>query len=1546
MNKVFRIIWNSTLGRLVVASEAAQSKGKSSGQRLQVAPTAAVKASPAGVLCPLVVAIGLAAGAVITPAMLASADSEVKAGKNINVSEGTGGTGQAVYTVATKDDVLFNDLEVTNTALLGALQVTGQATLNGGLDMSSKQITGLAAGSAPNDAVNKSQLDSVQTTANQGWNVKANSGNEKKIGPGETLTFADGDSNIQISRDGNTIKVATSPNPEFTTVTTTGDATVGGNLNADGGLIVAGNQSVDMGGNKVTNVADGTGDSDAVNKSQLDDVQATASQGWKVQANGGDKETIAPGDTVVFTSGNNIEISRNGKAISIATSANPEFTTVKTTGDLTVGGELKANGGLSVANGQTVDMGGNAVTNVADGNVVENGNEAVATGQLWDLTEGGDGIKYFHANSTKNDSQANGTDSVAIGPTSIADGNNSFAAGLGAMTSGTADNGIALGNQASAGAGNSLAMGYQANAALESGTAIGNQAQARAENSIAVGKQTLALGENAISIGANGDPITALDLVDDDTNLTSINGVPVTATGVPLSPDGTYSPAGSNQITEIAGVPVDEAGVNQFIAALKAGTNLASGDNSLSLGVGTVAAGDSSVALGDRTTAADDAVGIGHKATAAGSAVGIGPGATAAGSNSFAGGNNAKVIGAGSNGVAIGNNSQAGHDSIPDPTTPGQTLDPSGKSAVAIGNGAQAQMDHDVAMGDGAGAGSYGLPSADISNVYIGRNAGSGVFAGGRNVAIGANAGKDRADDSDENVAIGNQAGLERGGNYNIALGQQAGGSSAKNGSSLSTDDTVSIGRKANASDSGALALGANAVASGENSLALGQETSTNSSGFIALGSGSVADKTVNAPSAGAYLTSETASSILSIGSGGPTGTTRRIVNVAGGELDTDAANVGQLKQLGDEVQGVFGDDVTVNSDGSLSFSRDGKNTLSAYLNENGAPGGGSGGTSGSNAVVYDGSSQDDITLADTQIHKVADGTSPTDAVNVRQLEEAGPHFVSVNTSKDDTNYDNTGASGVDAIAIGPTDGASGDSSLTIGRDAKAEEQYSLAIGERSNSKGQSAAAIGVGSRADADQSIAIGEASRVENQAGKTAANSGIAVGYKARVTLEHGSAIGESALSEAAQGQAFGYKAKVHPDAENANAIGNVAVVKENAASANAFGDQAEVSAGATSSTAIGTESNTSATNAYALGTQARSSGNSAYAQGNEARASATNAFALGSKKDADRTEASAKHAYAVGSGAQSKASRAYAIGADARANQATSVSGKDAFAIGTKATVNEDSAYAVGNKARSTAESGYAIGDTARSEKADSFAVGSNASTDGLNAYALGNMAKANGENAIAFGKGAITDTTAKNAIAFGTGSKASGENSLSFGTGSIVTGDNSGAFGDPNEVNATGAYAFGNDNTIDIDADNSFVLGNDVTLDQVNSVVLGNDSDTHEVNIGTAATESTLNDETRDYAGLASESNGFVSVGSKEGERQIHNVAAGQVSETSTDAINGSQLHATNQAVQQPITFEGDNGSGKAVERTLNTTLNVQGGASGTPLSASVVVTQTD
>ena len=133
----------------------------------------------------------------------------------------------------------------------------------------------------------------------------------------------------------------------------------------------------------------------------------------------------------------------------------------------------------------------------------------------------------------------------------------------------------------------------------------------------------------------------------------------------------------------------------------------------------------------------------------------------------------------------------------------------------------------------------------------------------------------------------------------------------------------------------------------------------------------------------------------------------------------------------------------------------------------------------------------------------------------------------------------------------------------------------------------------------------------------------------------------------------------------------------------------------------------------------------------------------------------------------------------------------------------------------------------------------------------------------------GNSISNSATSTGSTGLGADNNVTGEYSTAVGYKNKVSGNHSGAFGDPNVVTGNGSYAFGNDNTIK--GDNNFVLGNNVTIDAgiQNSVALGNNS-----------TVSSSNE---------------VSVGSKGKERKITNVADGEVSANSTDAVNGRQLY---------------------------------------------------
>ena len=209
----------------------------------------------------------------------------------------------------------------------------------------------------------------------------------------------------------------------------------------------------------------------------------------------------------------------------------------------------------------------------------------------------------------------------------------------------------------------------------------------------------------------------------------------------------------------------------------------------------------------------------------------------------------------------------------------------------------------------------------------------------------------------------------------------------------------------------------------------------------------------------------------------------------------------------------------------------------------------------------------------------------------------------------------------------------------------------------------------------------------------------------------------------------------------------------------------------------------------------------------------------------------------------------------------------------------------------------------------------------SASGRYGAAVGYQAKASGESGVAIGKGA--QATAKNTISIGTGNIVSGEGSGAIGDPTTITGAGTYTIGNNNGiVSADAAGAFGNDNTLTgnnsriignhniVNTENTFVVGNNVSRATANSVVLGNNSSAERVHTtattpGGNYTFGGLNDANvagvNNVVGVVSVGQGAAGSDASVETRQIQNVAAGVVSATSTDAINGSQLYHTNQAI---------------------------------------------
>ncbi|WP_256660572.1 YadA-like family protein [Pseudomonas sp. GL93] len=234
----------------------------------------------------------------------------------------------------------------------------------------------------------------------------------------------------------------------------------------------------------------------------------------------------------------------------------------------------------------------------------------------------------------------------------------------------------------------------------------------------------------------------------------------------------------------------------------------------------------------------------------------------------------------------------------------------------------------------------------------------------------------------------------------------------------------------------------------------------------------------------------------------------------------------------------------------------------------------------------------------------------------------------------------------------------------------------------------------------------------------------------------------------------------------------------------------------------------------------------------------------------------------------------------------------------------------------------------------------------SATGLDSVAIGPLATAAGGGSISLGNGATTTATGGRAIALGNLSSAQSNGSVAIGSESTASGIDGLALGWQAQALAAGAVALGGEAAAS--GNNSVALGNNASATVANSMALGSFATT---TAATATTNGVINGTTYTYAGTAPV--GVLSVGNATQQRQITNVAAGEVSATSTNAINGSQLNATNTAVNalgaQDQQFTTALGGGAQLDPTTGawvapsystTTIDTAGNASAPAISNNV------
>ena len=434
----------------------------------------------------------------------------------------------------------------------------------------------------------------------------------------------------------------------------------------------------------------------------------------------------------------------------------------------------------------------------------------------------------------------------------------------------------------------------------------------------------------------------------------------------------------------------------------------AEGEFSAALGTASWAKGNGSFAMGYSATAkADQSIAIGAAETiklpgqqhGTPSAQYNANGNTVTeGVRSLAFGTKARTSTTAADSMAFGSSSSTGGANA---VAMGYSANASAENAFAIGNTAQSSAQNAVAMGKSANA-------SGVSSFAMGSSSNA---AGADAIAMGSSS---QAKLSNSIALGGNAKSL---GADALALGGAA---------NASKDGAIAIGKEAKANNTNTTAIGLGATVTGTNSMAIGTNAVAESNNSLALGTGTeVRGALVNGYSAFTnQQNNNVANGVVAVGN---VGSERRIINVAGGENDTDATNVKQLK--------------FVNSNLAKSIAGP---TYTGYE---------------ANGSTY---KAPDFNIKNSTYHTVKEA-----------VEAAQTNFFSAKGTSADANYDNTGATGNNATAAGVRTSAAGNFATAVGADATAANANSTAIGYKAKSSVDDGVALGANSVA----SVAAGKA-------------------------------------------------------------------------------------------------------------------------------------------------------------------------------------------------------------------------------------------------------------------------------------------------------------------------------------------------------------------------------------------------------------------------------------------------------------------------------------
>ncbi|EIG30109.1 ESPR-type extended signal peptide-containing protein, partial [Neisseria sicca] len=917
-------------------------------------------------------------------------------------------------------------------------------------------------------------------------------------------------------------------------------------------------------------------------------------------------------------------------------------------GEFTVG-----SGAYGIAIGGKANAQGTSSIAIGGSQAADKG--PTATGNF--STAIGYGAKTVNHDTTAvgKNSTANGLRATAFGVDSNAGAENALAAGP--QTTASAKGAIAVGFATQATGLSSIAVGKEAIATTETSTSLGQNSQATANNAVAIGNKAVAAGTGNIVVGTNAGVYDAAVSA----------GRTVGADTVYIGADsGRNAYTNERQISIGKGTGNNATGVDNIALGLRSGA-FVSGANNVAIGreagMGTDAqklSVTSTVAIGEAAKGSfSNTVAIGKTALAEKeSAVAVGMVSKASGDNSVAIGKTANA--SAHETVAIGHETVAGAVSS---VAVGQRANASGSEAVALGIDSNASGRFAVAIGNMAK-----VTNSKLNGIAIGSNA---VASEDYAMAMGL----DTQATGNSSIAFGNTTKALAA--EAIAIGHSA---------NAAEGNTVALGVSATSAKAGAVTLGAYTKADAVKALALGYESHAVNENDVALGGGSLTeahhngDYTLNGNYTAAGTWSYGTVSVGKVDATTPANNfTRQIQNVSAGVISatsTDAINGSQLYatnsyllNLGNNVKNALGGETAIDNAGNLTL-----NNL--------------GGTGKANV-------HDALEAMNNKIDQLGGGSSS--------------HFYSVQTTSNARgNYNNDGATGLDALAAGADAQAAGDFAVAVGTGAQAVISNSIAIGKNASvnedtdsvaavngaTKGEGSVAIGANTKASGTNATAVGQASNAYGQnsfaggqSSKALGKSSVAVGDGAIANQDSSTAIGAYSQSTAAGATALGFNTR-------ATASGTVAAGRNSKATSN-------------NALALGNEADAQKDDTIAIGYNAQATQNRAVAFGKNAKATAGDTFAFG-----DAAKASVGNAIAFGKNANAAHAGSIALGA----NSAT-----EAAVQTTSATVG---GLTFGNFAGNAPESTLSIGTAGKERTITNVAAGriSDSSTDAVNGSQL--------------------------------------------------------------------------------------------------------------------------------------------------------------------------------------------------------------------------------